>query len=466
MRWPLRNQIMAPLLAVAVASLVALAAINSQLAARQTRQRIERHLRGVVDVLRTSNFPLTAPVLVKMRELSSAEFALTDLRGQIVSSSLAEHPRRLPRGPVVTRLADVVLGEAAAIDGRDYLHTAIHLANLPGEGDDQVLHVLFPEEEYHRSWRQAFLPPLVVAIATAGLAVIVARGLAGRLSRATSRLGDEVGRLARGDFGAVELPETDDEIRDLGQAINRTAQVLADYEQQVRRTEQMRTLARLGASLAHEMRNAATGCRMAVDLHAEACAGCDEDSLNVARRQLQLMESQLQRFLQLGRARASAIRQEVHLGKLMADLLPLVRPAASHARVDLQWHVAPEEIVVWGDSEGLGQVALNLILNAIEAAQHDCGGPAHARVVSVELGLAGGAVELAVSDTGPGPPEASGATIFDPFVTTKAEGAGLGLAVARQVVEAHRGSIAWNRDQGATRFRVTLPPMTKEATCV
>lgn len=71
MRWPLRNQIMWPLLAVAIASLVAVAAINARLAADHTRRRIERQLQGVVGVLTASNFPLTDPVLRKMHNLSS-----------------------------------------------------------------------------------------------------------------------------------------------------------------------------------------------------------------------------------------------------------------------------------------------------------------------------------------------------------------------------------------------------------
>jgi nitrogen-specific signal transduction histidine kinase len=75
-------------------------------------------------------------------------------------------------------------------------------------------------------------------------------------------------------------------------------------------------------------------------------------------------------------------------------------------------------------------------------------------------------VELVVSDTGPGPATDSPSTIFEPFVTSKAEGAGLGLAVAKQVVDAHDGSISWSRRDGVTQFRVTLPFAAKGAPCV
>jgi signal transduction histidine kinase len=334
-----------------------------------------------------------------------------------------------------------------------------------GDVDGRVLHVLFPKDEYLRSWREAFLPPLVVGVATVAAIALVAQILAGRISRATGRLGDEVLRLARGEFGPVSLPSTDDELRDLALAVNRTAQMLADYEQQVRRTEQMRTVARLGASLAHEMRNATTGCRMAVALHAEECpVAADDESLAVARRQLRLIENQLQRFLQVGRQPTEVVRGEVDLARVVDDLLPLVRPAVRHAQVELDWRPADDELIVLGDEDALSQVALNLILNAIEAVQHEPGNVTAERRVTVELSRTEhDAVEFVVSDTGPGPAAESASSIFDPFVTSKAEGAGLGLAVAKQIVEAHGGTIAWHRSAGLTCFHVRLPAVAKGA---
>jgi signal transduction histidine kinase len=449
---------MLPLLLVAIGSLAAVGAMNAFLVERQTCEQIERQLRGVIGVSSASNFPLTDGVLRQMRDLSSAEFVLTDLSGVKIASSLPQ-AEPLPIAPTVAQIKDVGLGAAAWVAGRWYFHTSVELPAGPGFANGRVLHVLFPQEQYRRTWRQAFVPSLIVgAVAIVGVAA-VAHSLANRIGRTTARLAKEVVRLARGEFGTVDLPSTDDEIRDLSVAVNHTAQMLADYEQQVRRTEQMRTATMLGASLAHQMRNAATGCRMALDLHAEECCGKkDQESLQVAKRQLRLMESQLQRFLRIGKCPAELVQRDVDLVNLVENLLPLIRPAAHHAGVELAWDSSLDRLPVSADEEALSQAVLNLLLNAVEAAQQGgCEGRGRQRVC-VHIGaVADEAAELVIGDSGPGPSEAVASSLFDPFVTSKAEGAGLGLAVSKQVVMAHGGSIGWHRANGMTRFRITLP---------
>jgi signal transduction histidine kinase len=450
---------MLPLLLVAAASLTAIGAINATLATRQTQQRIERLLNGVTAMLSTTNFPLTDSVLVQMRGLSGAEYIVSNRAGETRSATFARRPETIAPPQIERRGSP--LGARVMIDGDVYFHKFAELPARANSSEALLLHVLFPEADFRSAWRGAFLPPIVVGILTIAAVAIVASLIAARISRGAARLGAEMERIARGDFTPAELPTRDDEIRDLSLAINRTAETLADYEREVRHTEQMRTVAMLGAGLAHEMRNAATGCRMALDLHANECpAHGDDESLTVAKRQLRLMEKQLQRFLRAGKSTDDTANRPLELAALVEELLPLVRPAARHARVELRWRRSAEATHILGDGETLGQAVVNLLLNAIEAVQQPGGGDP--RVVEATLGDAqAGFAELVVSDNGPGPAAATTESLFSPFVTTKPEGVGLGLAVAKQIVEAHRGTIDWVRSSGQTRFRILLPTVTK-----
>jgi signal transduction histidine kinase len=237
------------------------------------------------------------------------------------------------------------------------------------------------------------------------------------------------------------------------------ATMLARYEDEVRRTERMRTLAHLGGGIAHQLRNSATGCGIALDLHAQECAAGENcESLDVAKRQLRLMEEYLQRFLRLGRAADSPSEEHVDMSALVDDLLPLVEPSARHVGVELRWFPRARSTTMVGSSDRLRQMVINLLLNAIEAASQGRAQSNAVAEVIVELAdERPGRLQLSVADSGPGPAEAVREQLFEPFVTEKPDGVGLGLSVAREVAEQHGGTIHWRRVGARTCFTVSLP---------
>ena len=236
------------------------------------------------------------------------------------------------------------------------------------------------------------------------------------------------------------------------------AEMLARYEDQVRRSERLRTLGQLVGGLAHQLRNAATGCRIALDLHRRKCSGDDDrENLDVATRQLSLMEEYLQRFLALGRPRAAQYRP-LNLGETVAAVLPLVQPLAEHLRVRLDYTPPAEQITIEADAESLQQVIINLLLNAIEAAASAIGGNGAGSAVGIEItGTAAGRAAVRVADSGPGPQAEIQSQMFEPLVSNKPDGAGLGLAVAREVVAQHGGELSWRRTDDMTYFTIDLP---------
>ena len=192
--------------------------------------------------------------------------------------------------------------------------------------------VLYPEDQWWSAARQAIFPALLTGAAAALAVIAVTTILSRRFVRPIQKLGAQTAAIAQGQFQPVAVSRRDDEIRDLTLSINRMAETLGRYEQSVRRNERLRTLGQLGAGMAHQLRNAATGAWMAVELHQRQCPGGPEQpALDVAVRQLRLMESYLQRFLTLGRP-SSLSTERVELEPLVRDVFALVGPAAAHAR--------------------------------------------------------------------------------------------------------------------------------------
>src|SRR5262249_15069797 len=150
-----------------------------------------------------------------------------------------------------------------------------------------------------------------------------------------------------------------------------------------------------------------TGCRMALDLHAAECPAREGDEcLEVAGRQLRLMESQLQRFLRIGKRPTKIDLREVEVGELVDEWLPLVRPAAQHDGVSLDCRIAAASLTIQGDAEALSQVSLNLLLNAIEAAQQNASGSSARGSVEINVRPTdddANTVAIEIRDSGAGP---------------------------------------------------------------
>lgn len=467
MRWSLRYQIMVPMAAVMLLAVVFVEGVGALLAVRDTEQQIAEQIYEVARIAAAANFPLTAPVLRQMKALSGAELVVVDGKGTaIASSGIEDDLGDLSRD--VTQLGRASLPQEGRVDlaSGSYFHSVVA---LPKAGDGKSrLHILFPEREYTRAWQREVFPPLGFIAVALPVVLWLSHWTASRIVRRVDRLHRQVDRIADGEFEQFALPEGDDEIRSLAGAVNRMSGMLANYEQEVRQTERMRTLAHLGGGIAHQLRNSATGCAMAVDLHADECPlGKSSETLHVAKRQLRLMEQYIQRFLQLGKSSETSNLAPVDLAALVDDLVPLVEPSARHAGVELQWQRGDAEWIVAGNAERLGQQVINLLVNAIEAAaESETKGGAPARV-HIELARRSAErMALSVADTGSGPPRDVQQNLFDPFVTGKPDGVGLGLSVAREVALEHGGEIGWHREGGMTYFTIELPTAPKETVCV
>jgi signal transduction histidine kinase len=282
------------------------------------------------------------------------------------------------------------------------------------------------------------------------LMVAVTSWIAHRISGRMRAVSLQVARIAGGDFQGFDPGRPHDEIVDLARSINSMCAQLKEMSRTIQQSERTRLLAQLAAGLAHQMRNSLTGARMSVQLHARRFPSPAGDrSLEVALRQLTMTEEQVKGLLSLGRleGRPPAL---CNLERLLGEIALLVGPECEHAKVtlDVRGNGAPLEVMA--DEAALRAAALNLVLNAIEAAGH--GG-----VVRLETFHDGSRVAIEISDSGPGPPPGLAESLFEPFTTSKPEGVGLGLALAHEVAARHGGTLSWRRVDHETRFRLALP---------
>jgi PAS domain S-box-containing protein len=162
-------------------------------------------------------------------------------------------------------------------------------------------------------------------------------------------------------------------------------------------------------------------------------------------------------FLALARQRPPE-RRPMHVNQVVREVVELLAYPLRVDSVDVQFELAPDLPLVWGDRHQLHQVMVNLVTNA-QQAMREVAGPRH---LTLATGVDAGErqIWLEVRDTGPGVAAALQQQIFEPFVTTKPPGmgTGLGLSLSQEIVERHGGTIRLGQaaPQGAV-FRVTLP---------
>jgi signal transduction histidine kinase len=284
--------------------------------------------------------------------------------------------------------------------------------------------------------------------------------------------------IGQGDLAyRVVAPRSGDEIAQLASEFNRMAESLAEQrlaaerqveerlalERELRHSERLASVGRLAAGVAHEMGAPLNVIKGRVEMlrdRPDAPAEKRARNLDIIGAQADAIADIVRQLLTL--ARPFNLRLEtVELARLISTVVELIETdaAKSGVRVEVVGNGHHLSRAVEGDQVLLRQLLMNICINALHAMAE--GGRLLIEVALEERRRNGGTfVGLRVSDTGSGIQPKNLAHIFDPFFTTKevGQGTGLGLSVARRIVEEHDGWIeAANRVEGGAAFTIWLP---------
>ncbi|WP_245196987.1 ATP-binding protein [Labrys sp. LIt4] len=315
---------------------------------------------------------------------------------------------------------------------------------------------------------------LFIAIFAFGMLLSLGAGLimSRLLTSPVIRLAEGVNAIAKGDFTQRVPTRRHDELGQLSVAFNSMAQQLEGLrkmEAKLRRRERMTTLGEVAAGLAHEVRNPLGIIKTSAEL-LQNSANLSE----VETRRLGYVIDEVRRIDQLIRDFLAFARPP----QRMTDLAPI--DLVDRVLGSCQSEIEHQRVLVNVEDEGGGarihvdrdqmiQACLNLVLNALQAMEsvHEpaaAPGQAVRPRLDIRITSEGDEVHFLFADNGPGIPPTLIDRIFDPFVTTKDSGTGLGLARVFAVAEGHGGWIeARNAAHGGAIFELVIPASQRRA---
>ena len=305
-------------------------------------------------------------------------------------------------------------------------------------------------ETYLRYYAGGFA---LVVIVFGALALTAGVRLAGHLSRQLSRPIDElVGwtRLIRRRMPLPAGPATRGapEFEALRQALRELATALDAARERELEAERLRAFREVARRVAHEIKNPLTAMRIAVDQlrrTGDAADGRSGVALDVMASETERLEQLAREFAEFGRM-PEGPKSEVDLVDLLMDLGKTAVPP----EVTVAVKANGEPCRLLGYYDPLRRAFANLLRNASEAMNGR-------GVIDVGLSRDGDGLVVTIADHGPGVPEELRQRVFEPYFTTKRDGTGLGLALVRQTIEAHHGTISVaNAPGGGATFSIVL----------
>lgn len=298
---------------------------------------------------------------------------------------------------------------------------------------------------------------LVAGTLLISLGILIAGALAARIARPVDELTAVATRIAgTGAFEPIPARSSVQELARLALAFDKMVEAVAAAQEELVRSSKLAFLGELAAGMAHEIRTPLGIIRNSAQLLERRLAAAGDVEAGewavFIREESDRLNGVVSQLLDLARP-APLDKAHTDLGELTARTASLLAPEAQTRGVALELRTEAGLPQVLCDAPRIQQVCLNLVMNALQASQ-----PGDDVVVETRRSAVPDSVEIVVSDRGAGIAPELLERLFEPFVTKRAGGIGLGLAIVRRIVLAHGGEVsARNRAEGGAEFVVRLP---------
>lgn len=301
---------------------------------------------------------------------------------------------------------------------------------------------------------------LLIALILLGVALLTVRPL--------QALNSGVKRIADGHYdpidyrgakllGQDELVTLTDEFNSMARALQARDEALKNQHAALLKSERLATVGRMTSLITHELRNPLSSIGLNAEMLQDGLLELPDESrseylahLDTITREVDRLRDITEEYLVYARLPEPKLAH-VDLGDLVEQLVDFHVWEWSQSRVNVIFSPPPDPIPIRADANQLRQAMLNLVKNAVEASPPDS-------TVSIQIIPKDRSFEITITDEGEGIPPELRDSLFEPFVTSKAKGTGLGLAMTQEIITEHGGQLDFEcpEDRG-TVFTIELP---------
>ena len=310
-----------------------------------------------------------------------------------------------------------------------------------------------PLDPYTAPFQRAASRGLIALLGVVVTTLLVTTVLTRRVTTSLSQLAVAADAVSRGELDQQVRVNSRDEVGRVARAFNTMTESLRSTLRALSQRQAVAAVGEFASALAHEVRNPLSAIRLNMQHLEERLASQSELRPGVAQalRDIDRLDRTVAGALRVARSGTMEL-EALEVRPVIEAAMRTALPEFSNRQAVLQpLPSALPAIRVRGNAAALEQVLLNLLLNAAQAL--DPGGRAEIAII-----LDATNVTIAIRDYGRGMSSDAKARVFKPFFSTKPEGSGLGLTIARRIVTAHRGAIGVDSELGeGTVVRVTLP---------
>lgn len=447
----LQHRIVIPFILIALATTAAATWVALSASADALRARLQAQLVSAASVAARPDFALNPAILSNLQQVLGADIIATGPGGEILASSLPANREALAAAVVRSvSAARPPAADAVVIDvdcGAPCLVVYKEIEGRPGAG----VALVADTSELASTTRSVARAILLAAVLSVIVMVLVSPAVVRRVTLPLERLVRFTSDLSP-ETSQARAVVSHDEVGALAHAFNAMLDRLGRSQEALVRSEKLALAGLFAARVAHDIRNPLSSIKMQTQLVKARLRDDAETSatLEAVLRDINQVESVIRDLLEVARP-GDLKRVAASPNAVVQEALQHLAAQFSHRRIVVETALADHLPMLPLDTPRLKQALLNVLVNASEAL------PTGGRI-TVSTAAAGRGVEIGICDDGIGVETVVIDKVFDPFVSTKTDGVGLGLVNARAVVEGHGGTIRLaNATPRGVCVTITLP---------